>query len=223
MITHPTYLVNEIFETIQGEATYTGTPSIFLRLMGCPVGCHWCDTKHTWKMEKVQEVSVIEMKGKTFDNELSSRMSNEDITDSIKEFNAKHIVITGGEPCIYDLISLTTHLLNTGYSVQIETSGTHKVLCHPDTFVTVSPKIDMAGGFKIDTQALFVADEIKYPIGKQADIDKLKEQVLKNTICTNIWLQPISQSEKATKLCIEQATINNWKISIQTHKFIGVR
>jgi 7-carboxy-7-deazaguanine synthase len=222
MITTPTYLVNEIFETIQGEATYTGTPSIFIRLMGCPVGCHWCDTKHTWKMEGVQEISIINMKAKTEDNELSARMSNESITESIKDYKAKHIVITGGEPCIYDLISLTAHLINSGYSVQIETSGTHKVLCHADTWVTVSPKVDMAGGFKLDNQALFIADEIKYPIGKPSDIEKLKE-VLKNTICTNVWLQPISQSKKATNLCIEQATINNWKISIQTHKFLGVR
>ena len=40
--------INEIFDTIQGEAFYTGTPATFIRLQGCPVGCHWCDTKHTW-------------------------------------------------------------------------------------------------------------------------------------------------------------------------------
>ena len=45
------YPVNEIFQSIQGEATFTGTPSIFVRLQGCPVGCAWCDTKHTWEID----------------------------------------------------------------------------------------------------------------------------------------------------------------------------
>ena len=40
--------INEIFDTIQGEAYFTGTPATFIRLQGCPVGCAWCDTKHTW-------------------------------------------------------------------------------------------------------------------------------------------------------------------------------
>ena len=52
---------------------------------------------------------------------------------------------------------------------------------------------------------------------------QLLQQLLNNTKCDNIWLQPISTNKTATNLCIEQATINHWKISIQTHKFIGVR
>ncbi len=51
-----TVFVNEIFETIQGEATYTGTPAVFVRLQGCPVGCPWCDTKHTWDVELDKEI-----------------------------------------------------------------------------------------------------------------------------------------------------------------------
>lgn len=52
------YKINEIFETIQGEASFTGTPSIFLRLQGCPVGCAWCDTKQTWEVDDVYKVSL---------------------------------------------------------------------------------------------------------------------------------------------------------------------
>ncbi len=49
--------INEMFETIQGEGAHTGIPSIFVRLQGCPVGCPWCDTKHTWEIKSDLSVS----------------------------------------------------------------------------------------------------------------------------------------------------------------------
>jgi 7-carboxy-7-deazaguanine synthase len=213
--------INEVFETVQGEATFTGTPSVFIRLQGCPVGCSWCDTKHTWEMTG-KVIPIKTMVDKCEDNDSYSLMSIPDIMEMLKEFRANHIVITGGEPAMYDLTELTTELIAHGYSVQLETSGTFEIKVHKGTYVTVSPKVDMAGGYKVLDSCLFRADEIKYPIGKQRDVENLKELLLKTTT-ESIWLQPLSKSEKATKLCIEQATINNWKISIQTHKFIGVR
>mgnify|MGYP003664071811 FL=1 len=64
-----TYKINEIFETLQGEGSFTGQPSIFIRLQGCPVGCSWCDTKHTWEVSPEKEV---EQKNITSKNEESS-------------------------------------------------------------------------------------------------------------------------------------------------------
>ena len=60
-----TYRINEIFETLQGEGTFTGVPSIFIRLQGCPVGCPWCDTQHTWETRAEDEVSIATMMAKT--------------------------------------------------------------------------------------------------------------------------------------------------------------
>lgn len=51
------YPINEMFQTLQGEGYFTGVPAIFIRLQGCPVGCAWCDTKHTDKLED-REVSL---------------------------------------------------------------------------------------------------------------------------------------------------------------------
>jgi 7-carboxy-7-deazaguanine synthase len=219
---NPTKLpVNEVFETVQGEATFTGTPSVFIRLQGCPVGCSWCDTKHTWEMTG-KVIPIKSMIDKTDDTDCYSLLSITDILEMLKEYRANHIVITGGEPAMYDLTDLTTALIANGYSVQLETSGTFEIKVHGGTWITVSPKVDMAGGYKVLESCLILADEIKYPVGKLRDIDTLKG-ILEKIPCDSIWLQPLSKSEKATKLCVEQATINNWKISIQTHKFIGVR
>lgn len=73
--------------------------------------------------------------------------SSEDLLAVINRqgYTARHVVITGGEPCIHDLMPLTDLLEKSGFSCQIETSGTHEVRCTPNTWVTVSPKVNMRG------------------------------------------------------------------------------
>jgi len=218
------YPVNEVFESIQGEASFTGTPSVFIRLQGCPVGCSFCDTKHTWEVKEEKVMSIKPMLQKVEDSENFAYMHLMDILIMLKNYKAKHIVLTGGEPCLYDLENLTGSLIANGYSVQIETSGTYEIKCHPDSFITLSPKINMAGKMEVLHGNYLLADEIKFPVGKQTDIEVIKEKVLPYARKDpSIWLQPLSQSNKATALCIREATNNGWKISIQTHKFIGVR
>ncbi|VFS44182.1 7-cyano-7-deazaguanine synthase [Enterobacter cancerogenus] len=90
-------------------------------------------------------------------------------------WTARHVVITGGEPCIHDLMPLTELLEKNGYSCQIETSGTHEVRCSHTTWVTVSPKVNMRGGYDVLSQALERADEIKHPVGRVRDIEALDE------------------------------------------------
>lgn len=216
--------VNEIFETIQGEATFTGTPSIFIRMQGCPVGCPWCDTKHTWTVFPDQAVSIETMMGKTADGPQYAWMDDLDVVMALKKFTARHVVLTGGEPALYDLLPLTTMLDKNGFGCQIETSGTHEVRVSEATFVTVSPKIDMPGGFRVRADAVHRADEIKMPVGKQADLDILRRFLEQFGVQDKIvWLQPLSQSIKATELCVRAAIAENHRVSIQTHKYLGVR
>lgn len=217
--------VNEIFETIQGEAKFTGTPAIFIRLQGCPVGCGWCDTKHTWDMLAKDKVETARILLKKEDSPTFAMMSALTLHASIKHYDAKHVVITGGEPCLYDLRALTEWLHSKGYQVQVETSGTQPIRVDDKTWVTVSPKINMAGGYHVLPECLERADEIKHPVGKMKDIEQLqsliKDVSLKGS--AKIWLQPLSQSEKATELCVESAIKYGYKVSIQTHKYMNVR
>lgn len=213
--------VNEVFETIQGEATYTGTPSVFIRLQGCPVGCGWCDTKHTWA--KGDKVSVEEMLEKTEDAATYADISSEALIAMLDGFDANHVVITGGEPCIHDLTEWTKAVCKTGRTVQIETSGTHDIKAADEAFVTVSPKVNMPGKLVVLYEALQRANEIKMPVGKQHDIDVLLSEVIPYIRKVPVWLQPLSQNKGATELCVRRAIQNGWKVSIQTHKYIGVR
>jgi 7-carboxy-7-deazaguanine synthase len=218
-------LINEIYQTVQGEAKFTGTPAVFLRLQGCPVGCAWCDTKHTWEIKQQNIIPINTMLSKKNDSHNYSEMSVDEVVKSIQLFDAFHVVVTGGEPCLYNLIPLTTKLIDNGYSVQIETSGTHEISVHSATWVTVSPKFNMTGRLLVREDALRRADEIKMPVGKLNDVDILEKYVIPFIDMTKvaIWLQPLSQSKKATALCIKIAIEKRFHVSIQTHKYIGIR
>ena len=241
--------INEFFTTIQGEATYTGTPSIFFRLQQCPVGCGFCDTKYTWHLDKQYETKdinkIVDKKNldhsKSEGNPTYMYMNELEILSLAIKSGVRHVVFTGGEPCMYDLTNVTRTLLQYRpsnlydyFTVQIETSGTFEIRCDPNTWVTVSPKIGktVQGGYIVRGDSYYRANELKYPVGKMADIESLKtvlnlHQGLYDRNKRNknipIWLQPLSTSEKATELCVEQAILNDWRISIQTHKFINAR
>jgi 7-carboxy-7-deazaguanine synthase len=219
--------VNEIFHSIQGEGSYTGTPSVFVRLQSCPVGCPWCDTKHTWEKKDTDKISFTEMYEKKSDSPKWAEASADYLSQFLFTAVEEHIVITGGEPCLYDLSNLTAALTKSGKSVQIETSGTSDIRVNANTFVTLSPKIDMPGGLKVLMSALYHADEIKMPIGKMRDVETLKGLLASLAEYTDdiplVYLQPLSQSEKATELCIQQAAANNWRLSAQLHKYLKVR
>ncbi|APD85682.1 7-carboxy-7-deazaguanine synthase QueE [Alteromonas sp. Mex14] len=218
--------INEMFETIQGEGAHTGIPSIFVRLQGCPVGCPWCDTKHTWEIKadlSVTPAAVIN-KGQESETYFISDEAALLAQFSMEGYVAKHVVITGGEPCMYDLRPLTKLLHDNGYSTQIETSGTFEVLCDARTYVTVSPKINMKGGYDVLVSALERANEIKHPIAMQKHIDEL-DALLSNVSSLEgkqVCLQPISQQKRATELAVKTCIERNWRLSLQTHKYIGI-
>ena len=185
-----------------------------------------CDTKHTWDKLADREVSLFSILAKTKESDKWGAGSSEDLLAIIgrQGWTARHVVITGGEPCIHDLTPLTELLEKNGYSCQIETSGTHEVRCSHATWVTVSPKVSMRGGYEVLSQALERADEIKHPVGRVRDIEALDELLatLTDEKQRVIALQPISQKDDATRLCIETCIARNWRLSMQTHKYLNI-
>ncbi len=219
------YKINELFETIQGEGSFTGQPSIFIRLQGCPVACSWCDTKHTWEIRAEQQVAGQTMLNKPEESDTWAELTIDEILVifSQENYQAKHIVLTGGEPCMVDLTPLCDALEKNGYSCQVETSGTFPVQVSAQCWVTVSPKVNMKGGYKILSSAMKRANEIKHPVATEQHIDDLKGLLaLHNVENTQVYLQPISQKERATQLAIKTCIENNWRLSVQVHKYLGI-
>src|ERR1051325_10940332 len=97
----------EEFYTIQGEGYHTGKAAYFIRLGGCDVGCHWCDVKESW------------------DAELHPLTPAGRIVENASKHPSKAVVVTGGEPLLYNLDYLTSQLQHRGFKTFIETSGAY--------------------------------------------------------------------------------------------------
>ena len=113
--------VMEYFHSIQGEGVYAGHACFFIRLGGCDVGCVWCDVKESWNADNHPKLSI------------------EFLIDEASKNPSKILIITGGEPAMYDLTNLTQKFKEIGYQVHIETSGVYPLVGHFD-WVTFSPK-----------------------------------------------------------------------------------
>lgn len=230
--------INEIFYTIQGEARFTGTPSVFIRTQGCDVGCPWCDTKHTWSFcppttHYVPLRHMDEAKAKfkndrgILSEELYTIATPREIADYVATRwpHARHVVITGGEPLAQEALpELIRALAEEGRSVQIETSGTYPLTDIPTcVWVTLSPKWDMPGGRRVLPASFERCNEIKVPIGRARDVTELLDRLADMNIDpANVWLQPLSQSRKATDLCVKSCLEYGFKLSLQMHKYAHI-
>jgi organic radical activating enzyme len=124
----------EDFYTIQGEGFYQGHAAYFIRLGGCDVKCVWCDVKDSWDVNKHPKVSVEEM------------------TSRAKKSGTNIVVITGGEPAMHDLTTLTNSLRESGLRTHIETSGAYPLTGKWD-WICFSPKKFMAPHPSVAKQA----------------------------------------------------------------------
>lgn len=214
-------LVNEVFWSLQGEGSLVGTPSAFVRLQGCPCGCPWCDTGYALDVDSEHRLednsaAIMEKEGPT---PAFSRVDEAWLVDEIARRSRAglHVVITGGEPCRQDLVPLTSALIARGFSVQVETSGTQRIACAPGTWITISPK-----SLPVLEENWARADEIKLPVESDEDVLRWLER-LETLPPGKVWLQPVSQGNEATRLCVAWCMRRGWRLSVQVHKYIGLR
>lgn len=193
--------VMEQFYTLQGEGAYTGSAAYFIRLAGCDVGCVWCDVKESWHTEGYP---VVEAK------ELSTLAA---------ESGTNIAVITGGEPTMHDLNILTKDLQSKGIRTHIETSGTHP-LTGDWHWICFSPKKFKKPLTEIYTQA----DELKVVVFNKSDFKWAETHAAEVRNDCLLYLQPEwSRSKEMMPLITEYVKANpRWKISLQTHKYLGI-
>jgi len=193
--------IMESFYSLQGEGFHSGRSAFFIRLAGCDVGCVWCDVKESWEVSDDQYQSV------------------EEICEKVRVSKADFVVVTGGEPTMYDLGPLCTALKNLGVEIALETSGAYPIQGNFD-WICLSPK-----KFKLPLDENYhKADELKMIIFNRHDFEWSEKIKSKVKDACRLYMQPEwDNSEKMLPLIIEHVKLNKaWNISLQTHKFMGI-
>jgi 7-carboxy-7-deazaguanine synthase len=193
--------IMEQFYSVQGEGFYSGRPAYFIRIAGCDVGCTWCDVKESWNANEHEILTIS------------------DIVAKVAETKANFVVITGGEPAMYDLSSLTQALKKLNCYLAIETSGVYPLTGTLD-WVCFSPK-----KFKAPHETIYAkADELKVIVFNKHDLTWAEEHAAKLNPKCRIFLQPEwSKHDKLLPIILDYIKENpKWTLSLQTHKYINV-
>ena len=190
----------EEFYTIQGEGYHKGTAAYFIRVGGCDVGCHWCDVKESWNPDIHPPTDI------------------ESIAGNAAKYS-KTIVVTGGEPLMWDMKPLTELLKQKGLDTHIETSGAYPLTGSWD-WICLSPKKR-----KLPTEEIYkVADELKVIVFNKDDFRFAEEQAAKVNPDCKLYLQPEwSKRDKMIPLIVDYVMENpKWVVSLQTHKYLNI-
>ena len=191
----------ESFLSIQGEGYFAGKSSYFLRIGGCDVGCHWCDVKESWDPKTHPLTDVDE------------------IIKKLKETSAKIIVITGGEPLMWNLDYLCKKLKELSFQIHLETSGAYNLSGEFD-WICLSPKKTIKPLKEIQSKA----DELKVIISNKNDFKWAQDQSNQVNESCKLFLQPEwSKKEVILPNIINFISKNiKWSISLQTHKYMNL-
>ncbi len=193
--------VMESFYTLQGEGVFKGSAAYFIRLAGCDVGCSWCDVKDSWETKPYPLVT------------------EDALVDKAKSSGTEIVVITGGEPLMYNLDSLTIKIQKAGLRTHLETSGAHTFSGTWD-WVCLSPKKFM----KPLPESIASADELKIIVVNNHDFEWAQQQaVIVSDSCVKLLQPEWSKSAKVLPGIIEYVKTNpNWRISLQEHKYLNI-
>lgn len=186
----------EIFYSIQGEGTWTGTPAVFVRLAGCNLNCRWCDTDYSLKF----------------------LASVEEVVERVRELggDCPMVVLTGGEPLAQSESSVLIEALRAdGRRVHIESNGTVGVELASDVWLTVSPKERLA------PKMAKRANEVKLIVDGRVP-DEWFDAFAGRDV--PIFLQPEGNKPANVVLAVEATKAHpaRYRLSLQTHKFIGI-
>ena len=191
----------EAFYSLQGEGFYKGTAAYFIRLGGCDVGCHWCDVKESWAAEAHPLVPVDTI-----------------VTDALA--HSKTMIITGGEPLMWNLDLLTEKLRAAGARTHIETSGAHPLSGTFDWICLSPKKIKRPVG-----DVLQKANELKMVIYNNNDFLFAEEMAAQVSPDCLLYLQPEwSKSAIVIPKIVDYVMAHpQWKASLQMHKYLDIR
>jgi organic radical activating enzyme len=192
----------EEFYTLQGEGFHFGKAAYFIRIGGCDIGCQWCDSKLSWNPN------------------IHKRATIEEIVKNAVAVNAHDVVVTGGEPTLYNLDKLCASLHNAGINTYLETTGTNPISGKWD-WVCLSPKPQQPP----EDEYFSFANELKVIIyDLETDFEWAEQCAVKFSNKNNLFLQPEwSRRNENTPAIVDYIKQHpQWRLSLQTHKYINI-
>ena len=200
--------ITEIFSSFQGEGPYQGKGATFIRFAGCNLKCTWCDTKYSWHPDYIE----------------FSQMSIEEIIQEIEKFGNNHIVITGGEPLLYQRAISALREAFSQHFIEVETSGSIALQIGESTVdhFNISPKLSNS---KNDNYRLKMKPKnciFKFVIEKEQDIEEVQSFTEKWEITADkIWIMPQGTDkltlENRAKWLQPLAYKKNWQFTNRLH------
>ena len=193
-------LVEEFF-SIQGEGFHSGKAAYFVRLGGCDIGCSWCDTPASWNPE------------------IHPLTDADDIIRHVIDSGTDSVVVTGGEPLMWNLNYLCTQLKKSRIKTYLETSGAYPLSGKWD-WICLSPKKNM---LPVD-EIYSLANELKIIVEKKSDLEWAKEFSSRVNNECRLFLQPEWSRFEGVITEIVDFIKNNkeWRISLQIHKYMHI-
>lgn len=201
-------LLNEIFKSINGEGPFQGYPVVVLRLMGCNLRCHYCDTKYAYfEGEKV-----------TFKNLLKK----------INSFKVKNILITGGEPlCQTSVVEFAKILIQKDFKVFLETNGTFPISDFPEEVVKIVDVKTPSSGYEnyfLETNLSFLDEKdcLKFVLSSKKEYTWAKNFLKKNSkLKCEVFFCPVYKKLSLRELAEWILKDNLYvKVSFQLHKLL---
>ena len=195
-----TYPIVEIFHSVQGEGFHAGIPHVFVRFGNCNLRCEWCDTDFLTYEERKLDL----------------------IVDEVLSYGCDRVIFTGGEPALQDLSTIGSSLKRKGISLSIETNGTIEVDPIID-WICVSPKDQLYPNAKIIQRQ---GDELKVVYcGQNLDMyDDLKmgfsHHFIQPCYLDSESVEENGRSFQAVEKLVKES--QGWRLSLQTHKWMGV-
>ena len=206
-LNNTTLNITEIFYSLQGEAKEVGIPTVFVRLTGCPLRCNYCDTAYAFKG--------------------NNPLSIQHILDEVAQYNAQYVCVTGGEPMAQsNCLKLLDSLIDSGYNVSMETSGSIDI-------TPVNSKVSIVMDIKTPSSTeehqnryenlpiLKRKDQLKFVIASRSDFDWCTEILDNHEVESEILFSPVYESLKPAELAdwiLEQKL--NVRLQVQLHKIL---
>ena len=206
-LNNTTLNITEIFYSLQGETKEVGIPTVFVRLTGCPLRCNYCETAYAFKG--------------------NNPLSIQHILDEVAQYNAQYVCVTGGEPMAQsNCLKLLDSLIDTGYNVSMETSGSIDI-------TPVNSKVSIVMDIKTPSSTeehqnryenlpiLKSKDQLKFVIASRSDFDWCTEILDNHEVESEILFSPVYESLKPVELAewiLEKKL--NVRLQVQLHKLL---